>query len=107
MSRTKETADRGGEDEDGVDEVDKEQGPAVPKRPTKVTAVNTLEQNISNINHRKLEMEYRADPLFMKTSASFDNPGGRSLLLNLLSVHNGMTRNLPSAAYSTRLRNYF
>jgi len=48
-----------------------------------------LETNLNNINAKKLDLEFAVDPLFRKTSASFDNYGARSLLLLNLGVHNG------------------
>jgi condensin complex subunit 2 len=44
---------------------------------------------LNNINAKKLDLEFAVDPLFRKTSASFDNYGARSLLLINLGVQNG------------------
>ena len=62
-----------------------------------MTAVNTLESNISNINLKKLDLEFSVDPLFRKTSASFDDYGARGLLLSHLSVYNG--KHLPAHVF--------
>jgi len=48
-----------------------------------------LETKLSNINTKKLELECEVDPLFKKTTATFDEGGARGLLLNHLSVYNG------------------
>jgi condensin complex subunit 2 len=34
--------------------------------------ITTLETNLSNINAKKIDLEFSVDPLFRKTSASFD-----------------------------------
>jgi condensin complex subunit 2 len=47
---------------------------------------NTLEKDISNLDLKKLDIEFTVDPLFRKTSADFDEGGARGLLLNHLSI---------------------
>lgn len=37
-----------------------------------IRGINTLETNLSNINAKKIDLEFSVDPLFRKTSASFD-----------------------------------
>lgn len=37
-----------------------------------VGGVNTLEANLENITVKKFDLAFDVDPLFMKTSASFD-----------------------------------
>lgn len=49
----------------------------------------TLEKKPESISVTRLEQEFDVDPLFQKTSASFDEGGARGLLLNTLRVYNG------------------
>ncbi|PRP89354.1 condensin complex subunit 2-like [Planoprotostelium fungivorum] len=42
---------------------------------------------VENITLTKFDTEFQVDPLFKKTSASFDEPGARGLLLNRLNVY--------------------
>ncbi|KJE97584.1 hypothetical protein CAOG_07417 [Capsaspora owczarzaki ATCC 30864] len=51
-------------------------------------SVNTLETNAAALNVKTFDMEFDVDPLFTKTSASFDEGGAKGLLLNHLSVRN-------------------
>jgi condensin complex subunit 2 len=66
-----------------------ERGPVKKKRAHHQHTVNTIEQKIDNLNVKKLEREFEVDPLFRKTSASFDEGGARGLLLNHLYTHRG------------------
>eukprot|EP01117_Protostelium_nocturnum_P014983 TRINITY_DN5760_c0_g1_i2.p1 TRINITY_DN5760_c0_g1~~TRINITY_DN5760_c0_g1_i2.p1 ORF type:complete len:720 (-),score=211.19 TRINITY_DN5760_c0_g1_i2:39-2117(-) len=49
--------------------------------------INTLD-SWENITLKKFELEFDVDPLFKKTSATFDEAGAKGLLLNHLSVYN-------------------
>jgi len=69
----------GGENEEGEKKKKKR---SKPER-----GVNTLETNVSNINAKRIDLEFSVDPLFRKTSAAFDEGGARGLLLNHLHVH--------------------
>jgi condensin complex subunit 2 len=66
-----------------------------------VGGVNTLESNMDNITVKKFDLAFDVDPLFKKTSASFDEGwininssvlmdigGAKGLLINHLSVYN-------------------
>jgi len=70
---------------------DKSAEKLIKKGKTSGRGVNTLETNLSNINAKKIDLEFSVDPLFRKTSASFDEGGAHGLLLNRLSVYNGCT----------------
>lgn len=58
------------------------------KKKTRKVSTNTvtLESNIENLNLQKFDLAFNVDPLFKKTSASFDEGGAKGLLLNHLSV---------------------
>ena len=49
----------------------------------------TLEANAEALNLKELEYQVSADPLFQKTSASFDEGGAKGMLLNHLAVQSG------------------
>lgn len=49
----------------------------------------TLEANADALNLKELEYQISADPLFQKTSASFDEGGAKGMLLNHLPVQSG------------------
>lgn len=53
-----------------------------------VGGVTTLESNLDNISLKKFDLAFDVDPLFKKTSATFDEGGARGLLLNHLNVYN-------------------
>ena len=53
------------------------------------SGVSTLESNGENLNLKDLEYQITTDPLFQKTSASFDEGGAKGMLLNNLNVQNG------------------
>ena len=72
-------------DTEGV-EGDAEDGPR--KRKIR-SGGSTLETNMENLNLKDLEYQITTDPLFQKTSASFDEGGAKGMLLNNLSVQNG------------------
>eukprot|EP01130_Rhizamoeba_saxonica_P001062 TRINITY_DN10935_c0_g1_i1.p1 TRINITY_DN10935_c0_g1~~TRINITY_DN10935_c0_g1_i1.p1 ORF type:complete len:633 (+),score=171.15 TRINITY_DN10935_c0_g1_i1:225-1901(+) len=51
---------------------------------------NTIAKNVSVLNYKSIESEFIVDPLFRKTSASFDVSGASGLLLNQLNIQNGL-----------------
>jgi len=75
----------------GVGKAIEEEEEEVRKRVSR-RGVETLESNESNLNVRKLELDFTVDPLFRKTSAAFDEGGAHGLLLNHLGVYNGTLR---------------
>eukprot|EP01133_Synstelium_polycarpum_P019976 gene19976-23938_t len=87
-------AERDDVEEDQVDsdgnetsgEQDKDGVAKKEKKKKKNTGQSTLESNIENLNCKVVDQQIFADPLFGKTSASFDEGGARGLLLNKLSV---------------------
>mmetsp|Transcript_21962 Transcript_21962/g.43630 ORF Transcript_21962/g.43630 Transcript_21962/m.43630 type:complete len:856 (+) Transcript_21962:27-2594(+) len=80
---------RGQDEEDGTEAEIGEDGEPVKKKTVRRTFNNTLETNLSNINVKSHELQAKTDPLFQKTSASFDQGGARGLLLNNLNVYSG------------------
>ena len=58
------------EDEDDNDD-DQSKSKSRTKKAS-LSLANTLENNLANINGKKLDMEFSVDPLFHKTSAAFD-----------------------------------
>lgn len=107
LSRSKADKERNPDDpegEDGDKDNNDQDAAHTEKKKRREVAVNTLETNLNNINVKKLDLEFAADPLFHKTTASFgiihfkrnfsqfspiDNYGARSLLLINLGVQNG------------------
>lgn len=53
--------------------------------------VSTLVKNESDLDVAGFEMQYEEDPLVKKASSAFDTGGARGLLLNQLSVYDGVT----------------
>jgi condensin complex subunit 2 len=53
--------------------------------------VSTLVKNESDLDVASFEMQYEEDPLVKKASSAFDTGGARGLLLNQLSVYQGVT----------------
>eukprot|EP01127_Copromyxa_protea_P024731 TRINITY_DN9893_c0_g1_i1.p1 TRINITY_DN9893_c0_g1~~TRINITY_DN9893_c0_g1_i1.p1 ORF type:complete len:681 (-),score=144.49 TRINITY_DN9893_c0_g1_i1:28-1833(-) len=87
LSRAKDTPVH--EEAEDQEEGDAEKPEGAPKRKAKEGHTHTLETNVANLNIRKLDLQFSIDPLFRKASASFDDQGGRALLLSQLSVYNG------------------
>ena len=50
---------------------------------------STLETKPGALNVKKFDLAFEVDPLFQKTSATFDEGGAKGMLLNNLSVFNG------------------
>ncbi|KAI8817548.1 condensin complex subunit 2/barren [Fimicolochytrium jonesii] len=83
LSGLVETNMRSAEDEEEVEEGTEN---AKPARKKANRSTNTLENDINNLNVKKLDLEFMVDPLFKKTSADFDEGGAHGLLLNHLSI---------------------
>ena len=76
------------DDEDEHEGSEDTNGAKTSKRRNR-TGVATLESNPDNLNLKDLEYQISTDPLFQKTSASFDEGGAKGMLLNHLNVQNG------------------
>lgn len=76
------SADDDDDDEDG-EGGDPSQGGK--KRKTHRPA-STLAKDASQLRNKKLDLEFRVDPLFRKTCADFDEGGANGLLMNHLSL---------------------
>lgn len=78
-------------EEEAADVEDVEDGAegAGPRKRKIRSGVSTLESNEENLTLKDLEYQITTDPLFQKTSASFDEGGARGMLLNNLNVQNG------------------
>ncbi|KDN49553.1 hypothetical protein K437DRAFT_255223 [Tilletiaria anomala UBC 951] len=76
--------------EDGTgDEDDDGGGVGGKKRKRSKAKESTLAKDFSQIQIKKLDLEFTVDPLFKKTSADFDEGGAGGLLMNHLGVdHN-------------------
>lgn len=75
----------GGEGEDDEEEVDEDGN--VKKRKKKARSSEaTLASSFSQLQLKKMELEFAVDPLFKKASADFDEGGAKGLLLNHLSI---------------------
>ncbi|ANB13764.1 Brn1p [Sugiyamaella lignohabitans] len=72
--------DEGHEDEDGNDEESSK------KRKRRPRAENTLVEEYSQLEVKKLDLELNIDPLFRKMCADFDEGGAKGLLLNSLMI---------------------
>ncbi|KIW03249.1 uncharacterized protein PV09_05470 [Verruconis gallopava] len=73
------------EDEDGEEE-DGEGGVKKRKKRTQRVAEATLATSFSQLQLKKMELEFSVDPLFKKASADFDEGGAKGLLLNHLGI---------------------
>lgn len=76
----------GSEDEgEGEDEGNGE-GKRKRKKRAQRSSESTLVKDFSQIQIKKLDLEFSVDPLFKKASADFDEGGAKGLLLNHLSI---------------------
>jgi len=77
--------EEGGEEEEGEEQ---EAGTSRPKghRGKKAGTAVTVETNPSVLDIANFDMEFRADPLFRKTAAAFDEGGVSGLLLKNIPV---------------------
>lgn len=75
----------GADDED--DDEDGEGGdPSQPKKRKTHRPASTLAKDVTQLRNKKLDLEFRVDPLFRKTCADFDEGGAQGLLMNHLSL---------------------
>ncbi|KAH7391737.1 condensin complex subunit 2/barren [Pyrenochaeta sp. MPI-SDFR-AT-0127] len=72
-----------GEDEDGEEGED---GQKKRKKRAARSAEATLATSFSQLQNKKMELEFSVDPLFKKASADFDEGGAKGLLLNHLAI---------------------
>ena len=72
--------DRDGDDEEGGEE-NSGKKKTQPHRPAA-----TLAKDASQLQSKKLDLEFSVDPLFKKTCADFDEGGAQGLLMNHLSL---------------------
>ncbi|CAO2648714.1 Nn.00g096630.m01.CDS01 [Neocucurbitaria sp. VM-36] len=72
-----------GEDEDGEEGED---GQKKRKKRAARSAETTLATSFSQLQNKKMELEFSVDPLFKKASADFDEGGAKGLLLNHLAI---------------------
>ena len=79
----------GGEADDDENGEDSDVGMKTKKKIKSRYGGVTLEPNAENLNLKELEYQIATDPLFQKTSASFDEGGAKGMLLNHLCVQNG------------------
>eukprot|EP01043_Picozoa_sp_COSAG02_P070699 COSAG02_NODE_12627_length_1517_cov_3.346262_2_plen_274_part_00 len=79
----------GEEDAADTEGVENDEGGEGPRKRKIRSGVSTLENNEENLNLKDLEYQITTDPLFQKTSASFDEGGAKGMLLNNLNVQNG------------------
>ncbi|KAF2844362.1 barren [Plenodomus tracheiphilus IPT5] len=77
----------GDDDAEGEDE-DAEEGEDGQKkrRRKKALSEDTLASSFSQLQNKKMELEFSVDPLFKKASADFDEGGAKGLLLNHLAI---------------------
>lgn len=74
------------EDEGGSDNPEGgEAGQGQRKRKTH-RAESTLAKSVAQLRSKKLDLEFKVDPLFRKTCADFDEGGAQGLLMNHLSL---------------------
>ncbi|KAI6112767.1 condensin complex subunit 2/barren [Pisolithus sp. B1] len=55
---------------------------------------STLAKDVAQLRSKKLDLEFRVDPLFRKTCADFDEGGAHGLLMNHLSLGVGSEANM-------------
>ncbi|KAF8141674.1 condensin complex subunit 2/barren [Boletus edulis] len=67
------------------------QDPSQPRKKKKAHRPDsTLAKDASQLRSKKLDLEFRVDPLFRKTCADFDEGGAHGLLMNHLSIGVGV-----------------
>lgn len=72
-----------GDDEEGEDGED---GQKKRKKRAARSAEATLATSFTQLQNKKMELEFSVDPLFKKASADFDEGGAKGLLLNHLAI---------------------
>ncbi|KAF2265627.1 barren [Lojkania enalia] len=81
--RRGETAD---DDDEGDEEEEGEDGQKRKKKKAQRSAEATLASSFTQLQNKKMELEFSVDPLFKKASADFDEGGAKGLLLNHLAI---------------------
>ena len=81
----------GGEDADGADEEEGEEEDGDGSKKTKKKRIQrsseaTLATSFSQLQLKKMDLEFSVDPLFKKATADFDEGGAKGLLLNHLTI---------------------
>ncbi|KAG0709201.1 condensin complex subunit 2/barren [Suillus ampliporus] len=77
----------GAEDDEALSDNPDSQDPTQAKKKKKAHRPDsTLAKDASQLRSKKLDLEFRVDPLFRKTCADFDEGGAQGLLMNHLSL---------------------
>ncbi|KAH9860309.1 hypothetical protein J1614_011639 [Plenodomus biglobosus] len=74
------------DDEEGEDEEGEGEDGQKKRRKKKALSEATLASSFSQLQNKKMELEFSVDPLFKKASADFDEGGAKGLLLNHLAI---------------------
>ncbi|KAH9878318.1 hypothetical protein IAQ61_001589 [Plenodomus lingam] len=74
------------EEEEGEDEEGEGEDGQKKRRKKKALSEATLASSFSQLQNKKMELEFSVDPLFKKASADFDEGGAKGLLLNHLAI---------------------
>ncbi|KAH8731552.1 condensin complex subunit 2/barren [Phaeosphaeriaceae sp. PMI808] len=82
----KRRGDDEGEEDDDDDGEEGEDGQKKRKKRAARSAEATLATSFSQLQNKKMELEFAVDPLFKKASADFDEGGAKGLLLNHLAI---------------------
>lgn len=74
--------------DDGDEDLDNPDGhePSQARKRKATRAESTLAKSLAQLRNKKLDLEFRVDPLFRKTCADFDEGGAHGLLMNHLSL---------------------
>lgn len=78
-------AENANEGDEGSSDAPEGEGEKTAKKKKAHKTARTIETNVNSLNVDHFDLEFEVDPLFHKTSASFDEGGTRGLLLNHLS----------------------
>lgn len=77
----------GAEDDEALsDNPDSQDATQAKKKKKSHRPDSTLAKDASQLHSKKLDLEFRVDPLFRKTCADFDEGGAQGLLMNHLSL---------------------
>ena len=80
----------GADDEEGEDGEGEGEGEGGSQKKKKIhRPASTLAKDANQLRNKKVELEFRVDPLFRKTCADFDEGGANGLLMNHLSLGMG------------------
>lgn len=77
---------REGDDDGDEDNPDGPEGTQGQRKRKAHRAESTLAKNPAQLRNKKLDLEFKVDPLFRKTCADFDEGGAQGLLMNHLSL---------------------